>query len=217
MRDLTRGLAERGHEVGVAVDSSASDALTEGRLAELGPIATLGIHRFPMPRLFGAGDLTTPRGIGRLARDLGIEVLHGHGAKGGLYARLARSRGQIAIYTPHGGVLHFPPRSPSGIAFGAIERAMVARTDTIIFESHFAKAAYERQIVVPKCPVAVVHNGVTADEFVPVAPVPDAADFVFIGELRDLKGIFVLADAMARLPPNDHAGDGRRRARARRA
>jgi glycosyltransferase involved in cell wall biosynthesis len=168
-----------------------------------------------MPRLLGPGDLTVPFKLARFAKDLKIDVLHGHGAKGGLHARLARGKGQVAIYTPHGGVLHFSPKSLSGMAFGTIERAMVSRTDTIVFESHFAKAAYEKQIVVPSCPVAVVHNGVTADEFIAVPPAPDAADFVFIGELRDLKGIFVLVEAMAKLPPGTTlvmAGDGPARA-----
>jgi glycosyltransferase involved in cell wall biosynthesis len=213
--DLTRELSSRGHQVGVVVDALSSDALTAERLEALEPFAKLGIHPMAMPRLLGPGDFTVPFKLRRLAKDLKVDVLHGHGAKGGLHARLARSRGQAAIYTPHGGVLHFPPKSPSGMAFGMIERAMVSRTDTIVFESHFAKAAYEKQIVVPSCPVAVVHNGVTAEEFIAVPPAPDAADFVFVGELRDLKGIFVLVEAMAKLPQSTTlvmAGDGPARA-----
>ena len=45
----------------------------------------------------------------------------------------------------------------------------------------------------------VVHNGVTAEEFAEVAPDADATDLVFIGELRLLKGVDVLLDALALL------------------
>jgi len=50
-----------------------------------------------------------------------------------------------------------------------------------------------------------VHNGVAADEFVEVAPQPDPTDIVFIGELRMLKGVDVLLDALARGEEPDQA------------
>jgi glycosyltransferase involved in cell wall biosynthesis len=108
-------------------------------------------------------------------------------------------------------VLHFSPRSPSGAVFLTIERVLAGRTDATIFESAFAKRTYERQITAPRGPALVVHNGVTEGEFAPVSPDPDAADFVFVGELRTLKGIFVLVEALAALPRSATlvmAGDG---------
>ncbi len=195
--DLTRTLAAAGHEVGLVVDSLANDAQTEDKLTALEPVATLGIHRFAMPRVLGAGDLATPFAVRRLARSLDIDVLHGHGAKGGFYARLARIGSKaVALYTPHGGVLHFSRSSPSGRVFHQLERMLMAQTGAIIFESAYAEATYSALIGPPTCPAVVIHNGLAADEFVPVQPNDDAADFVFVGELRDLKGIFVLADAL---------------------
>jgi glycosyltransferase involved in cell wall biosynthesis len=44
-----------------------------------------------------------------------------------------------------------------------------------------------------------VHNGVADAEFLPVKAAPDATDLVFIGELRKLKGVDVLIEAIARL------------------
>ena len=104
--DLTRALAAQGHSVGIVVDSLANDAQTELLLNALEADAALGIHRFPMPRLFGRGDLSTPFAVSALARRLNIDILHGHGAKGGFYARLAgygRNAAKV-FYTPHGGV-----------------------------------------------------------------------------------------------------------------
>jgi glycosyltransferase involved in cell wall biosynthesis len=45
----------------------------------------------------------------------------------------------------------------------------------------------------------VVHNGVTPSEFAEITPQLDATDLVFVGELRMLKGVDVLLDALAQL------------------
>lgn len=219
--DLTRALDAMGHEVGLVVDSLASDAQTDARLAALAPRAKLGIHRHAMPRLFGPGDLKTPLSLRRLARKLDIDILHGHGAKGGFYARLAKigNRRARALYTPHGGVLHFSPDALTGRLFHRLERWLMPQTAAIIFESAFAEATYARLIGQPTCPVSVIHNGLDAAEFEPVVPEGDAADFVFVGELRALKGIFPLAEALPGLRRADGtpaklviAGDGPDRA-----
>jgi len=219
--DLTRELTARGHSVGLVVDSLANDAQTESRLSDLLPHAALGIHRFAMPRLLGRGDFTTPFAVRRLARALDIDVMHGHGAKGGFYARLARLAGSkaAALYTPHGGVLHFSTSSVSGRIFHRLERALMAQTGAIIFESAYAQTIYSALIGAPTCPTEVIHNGLAPEEFVPVTALPDAADFAFVGELRELKGIHVLIDALVGLSLPDTrpatlvmAGDGAARA-----
>ncbi|MBE7731476.1 glycosyltransferase family 4 protein [Devosia faecipullorum] len=214
--DLARELAARGHSVGIVVDNLANDSQTEALLRALEPIAALGIHRFPMPRLFGAGDLKTPFAVSRLARRLDVDIIHGHGAKGGFYARLAlygRTRAK-AFYTPHGGVLHYKADSRSGQLFHRIERHLMAKTSAIIFESAYAGKTYSTLIGDPSCRAEIIHNGLRPDEFVPVLAGADAADFVFVGELRTLKGIFPLVEALAMLQGATlvMAGDGPERA-----
>ena len=219
--DLTRALDARGHEVGLVVDSLANDAQTEAKLTALTAHARLGVHRFAMPRVLGRGDLVTPFAVRRLARSFKVDVLHGHGAKGGFYARLARVGGgrSVALYTPHGGVLHFSKTSSSGRVFHLLERRLMGATAAIIFESEYAGATYSSLIAEPACPTAVIYNGLQPDEFEPVIANPDAADFVFVGELRDLKGIHVLIEALAGVVRADGrgatlvmAGDGGARA-----
>ncbi|MBD8064947.1 glycosyltransferase family 4 protein [Devosia sp. PTR5] len=204
---MTRALAERGHDVGLVVDTLANDAQTEDRLRALEPSAALGIHRFPMPRVFGKADVTTPLAVKRLIRSLRIDIVHGHGAKGGFHARLAGLGGRrvATFYTPHGGVLHFPAHSASGRVFHRLERWMMARTDGIIFESDYARRTYSALIGQPTCPVDVIFNGLAPAEFDPVDLAPDAADFAFVGELRALKGIFTLVEAMPGLRRKDGA------------
>src|SRR6185503_18098267 len=130
--------------------------------------------------------------------------------KGGAYARLTHqgvSRpsstgyGQRAlrVYTPHGGSLNYDARSPQGLFYLALERLLAPRTDLSLFESAFAGEAFRRKIGPPGGLVRIVHNGVAAAEFAPILPTPDAADLVFVGELRRLKGVDVLIEAMATL------------------
>jgi glycosyltransferase involved in cell wall biosynthesis len=207
VRDLTQELASRGHQIGVVADSLTSDSLTDERLGRLAPFASLGIHRMPMPRTVGLGDLTAPFGVRRLAEALDIQVLHGHGAKGGLNARWARlgARNRIALYTPHGGVLNYKVGSPVGQLFRLFEKATIGLTDGFIFESAFAQKAYFRMIARPNQPTPIIHNGLAPEEFEPIVPGPDAKDFVFIGEFRDVKGIPYMLDALAEV----RAPDGR--------
>ena len=203
--DLSRELARRGHRIGIVVDSLSGDSQTEEKLQALSPSLTLGIHRHAMPRVLGTGDLTLPITLRKLVRELGADVVHGHGAKGGFHARLAvPRRSRVAtFYTPHGGVLHFDARSKAGRAFHMLERRLMERTSLICFESAFAQRAYATVIGEPTCPWAVVHNGLREDEFSPVDPAPDAADFVFVGELRRLKGLHVLLEALAQVTRPD--------------
>jgi glycosyltransferase involved in cell wall biosynthesis len=202
VNDVTQALAARGHQVGIVVDSLSSDALTAERLERMRPHAALGIHSLPMPRVVGMGDITTPMAVSRLADRLNVDVLHGHGAKGGLYARLARGK-RVAVYTTHGGVLHFSPRSLQGMLFQNFERVLLPVTDAVIFESSFAREAFHRLIGTPKCPDPVIHNGLAEAEFEPALPNRDAHDFVFVGEFRDLKGIHYLLEALVGVTARD--------------
>jgi len=51
----------------------------------------------------------------------------------------------------------------------------------------------------PRALTRVVHNGVRPEEFAAVSPHSDATDLVFVGELRALKGIDLLIEAVALL------------------
>lgn len=196
--DLTEELARRGHQVGVVADSLTSDAMSGHRLRALTPSIALGTYYFPMPRTVGMGDLTTPFQVRALANRLKIDVLHGHGSKGGVHARLARlgRRERVALNTPHGGVLNYKPNTAVGNAFRSIEHAIGNITDAYVFESAYAKEAFHRLIGKPPCEEAVIHNGLADNEFDPLPCDPSAHDFVFVGEFREAKGIGYLIDAL---------------------
>jgi glycosyltransferase involved in cell wall biosynthesis len=124
--------------------------------------------------------------------------LHGHGAKGGAYARLARGTA-LRVYTPHGGSLHYSATSPAGALYLTLERMLAPRTDLFLFESEYGRDTFARKIGTPRPLARVVHNGVRPEELTPVTADADAGDFVYVGEMRRLKGVDVLLDALARL------------------
>jgi glycosyltransferase involved in cell wall biosynthesis len=198
--DLARAQAARGHAVGIIVDSTTGAQRAEAVLASVAPDLSLGIQRIAMSRHLGLSDLAAARAVGRAAATHSADVIHGHGAKGGAYARLTNGRSAIRIYTPHGGSLHYRPNSPLGLIYLNLERVLMPRTELFLFESAYGQSVFQVRIGTPPVGAArVVHNGVADSEFALVESDADATDLVFIGELRALKGVDVLIEAVALL------------------
>ncbi len=203
--DLAGEQAQRGHFVGIIADRNSADALTVRRLSGIEPKLKLGLSLIPMSRRPGLGDIAALRSVVKIARALDLDVLHGHGAKGGAYARFAKVRLSTkgervkVFYTPHGGALHYKPGTLAGTVFLVLERIMGRMTDGLIFESDFARQAYARLAGTGGAPRRVIPNGLRPEDFVVRPPNPDAANFLFIGELRALKGVDILLEALARL------------------
>jgi len=213
--DLANGQADRGHHVGIIADSLTGGERAEAALAEIAPRLKLGVHRLAIRRNPGPADILVWAHFMRLIRRLKPDVLHGHGAKAGAFLRMkARSKGTIRVYTPHGGSLHYPRNTFKGALYSRLERALMNSTDLFLFESAFARDTYQRTIGIPTGLVRCVFNGVTADEFDPVARAADATDIVYVGEFRHIKGVDLLIDAVARLHSDGKpvtltlAGDG---------
>jgi glycosyltransferase involved in cell wall biosynthesis len=195
--DLMDGLRAAGHDVAVVFDSGTT--LSDEVASRLQRGANLGVTRFSIPRLPSPTDLMVIRKISDLHRKESFDVVHGHGAKGGLYARLlamGNSPSTAVFYTLHGGSLHYSKKNPVGALFLATERFLLPRTSGIIFESLFAKRRFQERIAAPPCPTRVIYNGIHDREFEPAPLAADPSDFVFLGELRRLKGVDLLLRAM---------------------
>ena len=203
--DLASEQAARGHDVGILADSNAADRLTGPKFAAIEPAMKLGVARIPMGRQPGLGDWQAARSVLQHARRLNLDVLHGHGAKGGAYARLAarslKKQDQLvrAFYTPHGGSLNFKPGTLEGRAFLRIEGLLERHTDGLIFESAYAARVYRERVNAGGAPERVIPNGLQPEDFAGFPANPDATDFLFIGELRPIKGIEFLLKALATL------------------
>ncbi|MEO9337197.1 glycosyltransferase family 4 protein [Mesorhizobium sp. SB112] len=205
VRDLTEAQVAAGHLVGIVCDSSTGGAYEEKLFEELRPFLPLGIWRTPMQRHIGIGDAKAAWRTYKIIKELKPDVLHGHGAKGGVYARvfgslLRVSRSRVArLYSPHGGSLHYDETTLTGKFFFGLERLMARFTDHLLFVSEYERRTFRHKIGNPSGPSSLVYNGVRAEEFIAVPPDEDAADFLYIGMMRDLKGPDLFIDALSQI------------------
>ena len=203
VRDLAEAQAADGHLVGLVCDSSTGGAHEERLFAESAGRFALGIRRTPMQRHIGPGDIMSAWRTFKHIKELQPDVLHGHGAKGGVYARLfgsllRASRSRVArLYSPHGGSLHYDEDTLVGKVFFLLERIMARATDHLLFVSDYERQTYFRKVGSPRAATSLVYNGLLPAEFELVPPAAGAADFLYVGMMRDLKGPDIFIDALA--------------------
>lgn len=203
--DLAEAQSAAGHSVGIICDSSTGGPQSDRRLAEVTPLLSLGVRRFPMAREIATSDIGLTARLTGVVRALNPDILHAHGSKGGAYGRIVgtilRASGKrvARIYTPHGGSLHFDKASRRGRVYFAIERLLSRTTDGFVFVSRYEAETFAEKVGPTRAPYIIAFNGLRTEEFQPVRRAPDARDFLFIGELRDLKGPDVFIEALARL------------------
>jgi len=196
--DVAYGQAERGHRVGLIVDSTTGGERADAALAELAPHLALGLQRVAIARELGPSDFRALRLVSQQIKLAAPDVLHGHGAKGAALSRLAPSApSAIRVYTPHGGSLVYRPGTLAGGFYRGLEWLLKWRTDLFLFESSYVARLFRAEIGRPPGMVRVVHNGVGDAEFEPIAPRADATDLVCLGELRPVKAFDVLIEALA--------------------
>lgn len=204
VRDLLDAQIAAGHRVGIICDSSTGGAYEDAMFSEIEHKLALGLKRLPMQRNVGFGDIAAGRRVYDALKSTDCDILHGHGSKGGLYARLfgsmMRRKGRkiASLYSPHGGSLHYDKASLKGQAFFMAERAMERLTDCILFVSEYELKTYQAKIGVLKAPYQIIHNGLQPHEFEPVILREDAREFLYIGMMRDLKGPDIFIDGLTR-------------------
>ncbi len=207
--DLAREQSARGHAVGMITDSLTGGETAERQIAAIAPLLRLGVTRFPMRRKPHPSDFPA---IARVCHVIGRsrpDIVHGHGSKGGLYARasgfLPGLGDPLRVYTPHGGSFH---QQPGHALYMAVERIVAGQTDLLLFESDFIAGEYSRDVGSTRALKRVAKNGLRPEEFTPVAAAPGAAEFVYIGELSAYKGVDTLIEALAALH-RDGEGEAR--------
>lgn len=88
-----------------------------------------------------------------------IHVIHGHGSKGGLYARLTGIfTGCNVVYTPHGGAVHNAYSLGMNIFIVLVESFLSFFTDLYIFESNYTKNNFYSKFYVNRTNFQVIKN-----------------------------------------------------------
>jgi glycosyltransferase involved in cell wall biosynthesis len=204
VRDLAIEQSKAGHAVGIICDSSTGGAHEEQLFETIMPHLTLGLTRIPIDRSISLRDVPVFWRSYKEIRSLRPDVLHGHGAKGGAMARLAGTALRVnryrvsRLYSPHGGSLHFNPKRFAGWSVFRLEKIQEQATDALVFVCEFERNTYVTKVGRIGIRNEVIYNGVGEEDFVPVPEKPDAAHFLYVGMLRDLKGPDIFIDAFAK-------------------
>lgn len=202
--DLAAAQTAAGHAVGIVCDALTGGPFEAKMLDEINTQITLGVTRIAMRRDVSPADMPAFLRVLRQIRLLAPNIIHAHGAKGGVYGRLVsalinRQRPVGCLYAPHGGSLHYSASSLEGRFYFTIERVLERFTDAIVHVSAYEAETYRERVGPPHCRAVVIHNGLRKEEFEPVFPRENARDLLFLGTYRDLKGVDVFLEAMAAL------------------
>lgn len=199
--DLTCEQIARGHRVGLIADSTTGGTRADEVLAELAPSLALGLSRVPMTRLPGPNDISAIIHVMARCRAVQPDVVHGHGSKGGVYARMSGfllgNRGSVRCYTPHGGSFNYKPGTAIATFYMGVEKLLAGNTDIFLFESAYIGRCFDAQVGATRALRNIVLNGIGPSETLPVPLALDPVDFLYVGELRAAKGIDTFIDALA--------------------
>lgn len=210
---LMRGALEHGHDALLITDLKQADGGFH-KILETEPEIRKRVVSIPMKSAPGPWDLMTLWllyvGL-RSARShdsrsaVEFDAVHGHGAKGGLFARLCRALGILpestrVIYTPHGGSLHTMHGWLFNRLYVFIERWLARYTDLVLCESRYTMEQFELRVGRGLAPVSLNRNGID-----PILPILDAwpegvgrsvpLKIKAFGLLREIKGFDVLIQA----------------------
>ncbi|MGR6466044.1 glycosyltransferase family 4 protein [Rhizobium sp. PAMB 3182] len=204
VRDLAREHSAAGHQVGIVCDSLTGSKFEDDLFDTIRPYLALGLTRIPIKRAISPSDMAALFSAYKTIKSLQPDILHGHGAKGGVLARTIGSLLRVQryrvsrLYSPHGGSLHFCEGTLAGNLVFGIERLQSHMTDAITFVCDYEQQTYERKIGKPNTLTRRIYNGIDGREFAPVPLVDAPADFLYIGMLRDLKGPDLFIDAFCK-------------------
>lgn len=184
----------------LATDESEADlryqkSKSEGSLGFC-DLCLLKIPSAPHPR-----DLINLIAIARFALKHDIALFHGHGAKGGLYARiLGFLLGRPSVYTAHGGSLHTMFSPLMNFFYRYVEKFLYLISDAIVFESEYSLNQYKKRIKEKSVKFHLNYNGITFPDSAPTYREVKAPFIIgAFGLLRSIKGHDLLIKSLVRL------------------
>ncbi len=198
--DLATEQSARGHRVGLFFDSGGRDERVDAAIAGIPGGLALGVGQAAIDRQPGLGDLVGFLQFRRWLAGVAPDIVHGHGAKGGLFARAAGALSPaaarpIVAYTPHGGSFNYRVGSLPHTLYMGAEKALARATDLFLFESDFIAERFNLYVGEVGGLRRRAYNGLKRSEFEPVPLDRGAAELLYIGELREAKGVDTLIRA----------------------
>lgn len=139
-----------------------------------------------------------------------IDIVHGHGAKGGMYARIATLFTNVkSVYTPHGGVLHNAFNRLLTYLYISVEKLLKYLTDIVVVESNYSKIKYIEKIGDIGSRLILNYNGISINQEENVL-IPDVlflkkAEYInlaIFARLHKMKGQDIAIKSLEYLPSN---------------
>src|SRR5438128_10698227 len=145
--DLTNGLAERGHELFVALVADSP------LLSSLKTLPNQNVFQLPFTN---ALNIASVWGLAKFARENRIEIIHAHMGRDYPLAALTagRAHGAKLVITRH---VLFP--------LGQIHKLTRRRVSRVIAVSEAVASALRRQNIFDEQTIRVVHNGIDLRRF----------------------------------------------------
>lgn len=132
-----------------------------------------------------------------------INVVHGHGAKGGLYARVVSLFLKIkVIYTPHGGSVHDMHGNIMNLIYSIVENILYYLSDVILFESKYTMQQYAKKVKSNSKKYKLNSNSIKIESSFRMKILrefPSSIKLCSIGLLREIKGHDLSIKAVSRL------------------
>jgi glycosyltransferase involved in cell wall biosynthesis len=212
--DPTGGIRNHVHEIiksnrkfGVEIHYIHGETLDSNGNVDIDGFDLMGLNRvqYYISKKPHLSDIYNIISVFKYCRYHGIDAIHGHGAKGGIYSRItAFLLGIPSIYTPHGGSIHANFGILEGFIYRLVERLFKSLTRLYLFES-----SYSYQSFVNSCgPLRsgrylINHNGVDANVFVAKrnwsTGMDDTVNILVAGVLREAKGQAIAIEALRKL------------------
>lgn len=172
---------------------------TDAKLPQYKNLKTYNIGIHDQPQLHDLGNIFQ---IYKILKIYDVDVIHGHGAKGGIYARiLSFLLGAKCIYTPHGGSLHRVYGKLKNKIYDLIELVFMPLTDVYLFESKYSCNEFTKNVGDAKSKSIINYNGVDipAKKAVNIYKAGAKLKLASFGLLRHLKGHDIAIEACAML------------------
>ncbi|MBK6758493.1 MAG: glycosyltransferase family 4 protein [Moraxellaceae bacterium] len=210
VHSIIKGLDTQAYTISYVYDASAADKTFQQEInvlqTQLAHQLNLSVHKAPHP-----SDLINIYKLYQFVRLHGVDIIHGHGAKAGLYARVvSRLTGKKSVYTPHGGSAHDMFKWPMSWIYQTMERLLASITDYFIFESAYTSQAMTQRLGYQPSNSVVNPNGIenctvekntliqAQTKLVEIDPLTPCRFAVF-GMLRPQKGQHIAIEALALL------------------